>query len=94
MITKDAQGMACKCTGRNMEHAREQLAGNLVHVGNHQQQALRSGIGGSKRTGLKRTVHGTCRTGLRLHLLYKNSFTEDVFTTGRSPLVDIFCHCR
>ncbi len=37
MVAEDGERMRRKRTGGNMKHAREQLAGNLVHIGDHQQ---------------------------------------------------------
>ena len=53
MVTKDTQGVGGQCTGRNMEYARQQLTSNLVHVGDHQQQTLRCGVGGGQGTSLQ-----------------------------------------
>ena len=35
-----AEHVTCQRTSRHMEDGREQLTGNLVHVRNHQKQAL------------------------------------------------------
>ena len=40
MVAEDAQGVAGEGAGRYVEYAGQVLAGNLVHVGNHQQQTL------------------------------------------------------
>ena len=40
MIAEDVQRMAGHGTGGNMEHGGQQLTGDLIHVGDHQQQAL------------------------------------------------------
>ena len=51
-----------------MDHARELLAGDFIHIRDHQQKTLRSGIGRRQRTGGQRAVNGTGGAGLRLHL--------------------------
>ena len=48
--------------------AGQQLAGDLVHVGDHQQQALGGGVGGGQGTGGQRAVDGAGGAGLGLHL--------------------------
>ena len=53
VVSKDTKRMRSQCTGRYVENAGQQFAGNLVHIGNHQQQTLRSSVGGCERTGLK-----------------------------------------
>ena len=92
MVTEDTQCMRSQCTSRYMEDARQQFAGNLVHVGNHQQQTLRSGISSCQCTSLKRTVYGTGGTAFRLHFLNQDSFAEDVLTTCGSPFVYVLSH--
>ena len=51
MIAKDIQCLRCHRTGRNMKHSGQQLAGDLIHIGDHQQQALGSGVRGCQGTG-------------------------------------------
>ena len=75
-----------------MEHAREQLTGNLVHVGDHQQQTLRRGVGRGQGTCLQRTVNGTGGATLALHLLDHDGLTEDVLAAGGGPLVHVLGH--
>ena len=41
VIAKDGQGLRGDGARRNVNHRRGQLARDLVHVGNHQQQTLR-----------------------------------------------------
>ena len=53
MVTEDAERMRSDGTSRNMEYAGEQFTCNLVHIGNHQQQALRCGVGGGEGTCLQ-----------------------------------------
>ena len=67
MIAEDGQGMISQGTGGNVEHARQQLAGDLVHVGDHQQQALGCGVGGGQRAALKGAVYRAGGAGFRLH---------------------------
>ena len=70
-----------------MEHARQQFAGDLIHIGNHQQQTLRRGERRRQGTALQRTVYGACGTGFGLHLdnfclLYTSYCTND---KGQGP---------
>ena len=94
MVAEDAERMRSDRTSRYVENRGEKLAGDFVHVGDHQQQTLRSRVGGCQRTGLERTVNSACRTAFRLHFLNEDRFAEDVFTPGSSPFVDIFRHSR
>ena len=92
MVTEDVQSLSSHGTGGHMEHTGQQLAGDLVHVGDHQQQALGSGVGGGQGTGGQRAVNGTGGTSLGLHLNDLYGVAEDVLTTGSSPLVNVIGH--
>ena len=94
VVTEDVQSLRSNAASGHMEHAGQQLAGDLVHIGDHQQQALRGRVGGSQRTGCQRTVDGTGSTGLRLHLAHLDGGAEDVLLTVGCPLVHIVCHGR
>ena len=75
-----------------MEYRGKQLAGDLVHVRDHQQQTLGSGIGGGQSTGTQRAVHSTgcARFGLHLNNLYPAA--ENVLQAVGRPLVDPVRH--
>ena len=75
-----------------MEHAGQQLAGDLVQVGDHQQQALSSGEGGGEGASGQRAVYSAGSTGLRLHLHYLNLGAEDVLLAGSGPDVHRVSH--
>ena len=94
MVAEDTQGVAGQCTCGYVEYAGQVFTGNLVHVGDHQQQTLRSSVGGSQRTCLQRAVYGTGGTGFRLHFLNQYCFAEDVLATCGSPFVHVFSHRR
>ena len=94
VVAEDVQRVAGHGTGGHVEHAGQQLAGDLVHVGDHQQQALRGGVGGGHRAGGQGAVDGAGSAGLGLHLADLHGGAEDVFLTGGCPLVDQVCHGR
>jgi hypothetical protein len=70
VIAEDRKRMGRQSAGRHVHRSRGQLTGNLEHVGNHQQQALRGRKRGAKRSGLQRAVQGAGRAAFTLHLLY------------------------
>ena len=70
-----------------MEHAGQLLGRDLVHIGDHQQQALGRGVRGGQGTGAQRAVDSTGGTGLGLHLDDLDLGAEDVFQTVGAPLV-------
>ncbi len=94
VVAEDGERLGGERTGRNVEDAGEQLARNLVHIGDHQQQALRRGERRSEGAALQRTVHGAGGTGLRLHLDDLHRLAEDVPATLGGPLVDELGHGR
>ena len=94
VVAENRKRLFCKAAGRNMEDTWQKFASYLVHIRNHQQESLRSRESGCQRTGLQRTVHGTCRTGLALHLSHLYDLTEKVLLSGSGPLVHIFGHRR
>ena len=92
MVAEDGECMRGQGTRGNVEHARQHLACDFVHVRDHEQQALRCGIGGGQRAGLQRTVYGAGRTALGLHLNDIDRLAEQVlFAVGR-PFVHILRH--
>src|SRR5699024_4540984 len=70
---------------RNVDDAWQQLAGDLVHIRDHEEQTLRRGVGRGERARRERAVYGTGGAGLRLHFHYLYLIAEDVFKTCRRP---------
>ena len=64
-----------------MNNARQQLTSDLVHVGDHQEQTLGSGVSGGQGTSSQRAVYGTGSASLRLHLYQLYGLAEDVLLT-------------
>ena len=92
VVTEDRERLACQRTGSHMKHGGEQFTGDLVHVRDHQEQALRSRIGGGERTCCKTAVNGTGGTGFRLHFGNVDFFAPNVFLVFACPLIDPFAH--
>ena len=68
VIAEDGQRLGGDRARGNVNDRAGQLARNLVHVGDHQQQALRRGEGGAQRAGLNRPMQRACRATFALHL--------------------------
>ena len=92
MVTEDVQSVGSNAASGNVDNARQQLAGHLVHVRDHQEQALRSGVGGGKSTSRQRTVNCTSSAGLRLHLRYAYFTAEKILSAGSSILIGLISH--
>ena len=75
-----------------MKRRRRQFAGNLVHVWDHQQEALRRGKRRRQGAGLQGTVDSACRATLALHFHHAGHRAPDIRNTFRGPLVGPFAH--
>jgi len=67
MVTEDRQSLGCQRSGCHVDDRRGQFAGDLVHVRDHQQQALRRGEGRGQCTALQGPVQSARRATLALH---------------------------
>ena len=92
VVSEDVQRMIGQRASGNMEDGRHQFAGDLVHVRDHQQQALGCGEGGGHRTGGQGAVHSASRAGLRLHLCNLDLLAKQVGAAMCRPLVSNFRH--
>ena len=69
MVSEDRQRRGCESASRNMEDGRSQLASNLEHVRDHQQEALRRCKRRGQCAGLQCSVEHAGRAAFALHLL-------------------------
>ena len=94
MVTENRKRMISQRTGTHVENARKQLAGDLVHVRDHQQKALGRREGRRQRARLQRAVHGAGRAGFGLHLRNADLLSKQVHSIMRCPIVCDFGHRR
>ena len=92
VVTEDVQRVGRNGSGAYVEDGRKLFGGDFVHIRNHQEQALGSGVGGGEGTGSEGTVHGTCGTGFGLHLDNLDFGSEDVLQSVSTPLIDKVSH--
>ena len=92
VVAEDVQGVGSHCTGGNVDDTGQQLTSHLVHVGNHQQQALGGSVGGGEGASGQRAVDSAGSTGLRLHLGDADLTAEQVLAAGGSILVGLVRH--
>ena len=75
-----------------MEDRRGQLARDLVHVRQHEHEALRRREGRRHGARLQRAVRGTGCAAFTLHLDNIRDMTPDIFLAHRRPYVGGFRH--
>ena len=92
VITEDRQGVGGQTAGRHVEDRRDQLTGNLVHVGDHQQQALGRREGRRQGAGHDRAVAGAGGTTFRLHLDHRRDLAPEVHLPLGRPFIGMFAH--
>ncbi len=94
VVAEDGECLGGKGPGGNMEHGGCQLAGDLEHIRDHQQETLRSREGGRERSGLQRTMHRSGRSPFALHLGDRRDCPPEVFSPLSRPLIGPFPHVR
>ena len=92
VVAEDGEGVGGKRPGGDVEDAGQQFAGDLVHVGEHQEEPLRGGEGRGQGAGDQRAVHRAGRARLRLQLPDLQDLAEDVFAPLGRPLVGDLPH--
>ena len=92
MVAKDVKRLGCHGASAYMEHARELLGCNLVHVRDHQKQTLGSSVRCGQGARRQRTVHNTRCAAFRLHFANFDRSAEDIFLALSCPLVNIVGH--
>ena len=99
VIAEDVEGVGGHGTGGHVEDARQALARDLVHVRDHEEQALGRRVGRlgrrvGRREGARaeRAVDGARGAGLGLHLDDLDRRAKDVLHALSGPLVDVIGH--
>ena len=81
-------------TRSDVENARQQFAGNLEHIAEHDHHALGGRESRREGTGIQSTVHRAGSTFFRLHFLNLYGSAKQVFTAMSSPFINVFSHRR
>jgi len=92
VVAEDRKRMGAHGAGRHVQHAGQTLAGDTVHGGDHQHQALGRGEAGGQRAGLQRAVTGAAGAGLGLHLHQPHRLAEDVLPAVGRPGIGMLGH--
>ncbi len=92
VVSEDGQPLAGQGACRYVENGGGQLPGDLVHCGDHQEEALGSRERGRESPGLKGSVYGRGGAALALHLLDERNGSPEVLPAPGGPLVGILSH--
>ena len=92
VVAENRQSVSGQRARAYVEHARHQLAGDLIHVRNHQQQALGRREGRRQRASRQRAVNRSA--GFGLHLGDAHGLAEQVLAAVSRPFVRDFRHRR
>ena len=92
VVAENGQGMVGQGTGGDMEYARQQFAGYLVHVRNHEEHPLGCGVGGGECPTLEGAVESTGSAAFSLHFYHMHRITEEVLLAMGSPFIHRFRH--
>ena len=87
MVAENVKRMSRQRARRNVHNHGQQLARNFIHIGNHQQQTLRSGVGACQCARAERAVHSARRAALGLHFCNSYLLTPHVGSARGSPFV-------
>ena len=94
LIAEDAERVRREGASGDMEHGGAELARDLVHVRDHQQEALRRREGRRERARRERAVDRACGASLGLHLDDRGNRAPDVRLAHGGELVARLGHGR
>jgi hypothetical protein len=94
VIAEDRQGVGGDGAGGHVHGEGRQLSRDLVHVRDHEQQALRRGERRGQRASLQCAVHRPGGTAFGLHLDDVGHDAPDVLLAAGRPLVGQLAHRR
>ena len=92
VVAEDGERVRGDGAGGDVEGGGRQLAGDLIHVGDHEQQALRSGEGGGQGSGLQGAVDGAGGAAFALHFGDLRDRAPDVELALGGPLIGPLAH--
>ena len=92
VIAEDAQCVRSQGSCRNVEHAGQEFACDLVHVVDHEEQALGCGVSGGESAGCEGAVDRTGCAAFGLHLDYADFLAEQVLFSMRRHIVHDLSH--
>ena len=94
MVAEDVQRVCGERARRNVHDHGQKFARDLVHIGDHEKEPLRSGVSGRQRACGERAVHGACSAALGLHLCDAELLSPHVHSALGGPLIRGLRHGR
>ncbi len=94
VVTEDREGVSSESASSDVDDRGCQLAGDLEHVRNHQEESLRRREGRRQGTLLEGAVHRTRRAALGLHLDHVGNLAPQVRPFRGRPVVGVLRHRR
>ena len=94
VVAEDREGMRRDRPGRHMDDRRRQFAGDLEHVGDHQEQALRRRECRREGALLEGSMEGPGGACFRLHLDDVGHLAPQIGAPGGGPIVAMLGHRR
>ena len=94
VVAENGECVGAHGAGRHMQHAGQTLAGDAVHGGDHQHQALGGSEAGGQCAGFQCAVASAAGAGLRLHLHQADRLIENILLPFCRPFVRVLCHGR
>ncbi len=94
MVAENVKRMSSQSSRAYVENAGEKFARDFVHVRDHEEKTLRSGVGNRQSTCRKRSVNRACRACFGLHFRKFEFLTEHISSACGRPLVRNFRHRR
>ena len=92
VVAKDAQGMRGQRAGAHVEHAGQQLAGDLYILGIISRRPWLAVKVVVSAPAARLPCTGARRARLGLHFAYVNGLAEEVLRTTRRPFIHYFRH--
>ncbi len=94
VIAENRKRVRGQSPGRDVKDTRQELAGDLVHIRNHEQHTLRRRVRRRERAALERTVKRPGRAAFGLHFHDADGVAENIFPPVRRPFIDGLGHRR
>ena len=94
VVAEDGERVGGQGAGRDVHGGRGEFTGDLEHVGDHEQEALRGGKCGAESTSLQCAMKRAGRAAFALQFFHDGQCAPDIFLAFRAPLIGPLGHRR